>query len=127
MAADLTASLLSPEAKRATNLCEEWLLGSHHLITEYWLDQARLSFARAAREWRTRGANAGSRRQVATAMVSQRLREELKECAEQLGLAQGLFADLVGLSLELVDYDALAQAVMRAWETASVASRGRSN
>ena len=127
MAADLTASLLSPEAKRATGLCEEWLLGSHHLITEYWLDQARSSFARATRELQSRGSNAGTRRQVATVIVSQKLREELKECAEQLGLAQGLFADLVGLSLEMVDYDVLAQAVMRAWETSSVPSRWRSD
>ena len=121
----MNATMRSPEAKRATRLCEEWLLASHHLVTEYWLDQARLSFARATRELRLPGSSEMTRRQLATVIVEQKLREELRDCAEQLGLAQGLFADLVGLTLEMVDYELLAQAVMRAWETASVAKRWR--
>ena len=95
------------------------------MITEYWLDQARLSFARATRELRPQGSLAMTRRQLATVMVANKLREELGECAEQLGLARGLFADLVGLTLEMVDYDALAQAVVCAWERASAPRRWR--
>jgi hypothetical protein len=125
MSADMNASVRSADAERATYLCEQWLLGSNQLITEYWLDQARLSFARASRELRPQDSRAMTRRQLATAMVANRLREELGECAEHLGLARGLFADLVGLILEMVDYDALAQAVICAWEKSSTARRWR--
>ena len=125
MSADKTPSVGATDAERATWLCQRWLLESDYVVTEYWLDQARLSFARATRELRLHESRAMGRRQLATVIVANKLRAELAECAEQLGLAQGLFADLVALILEMVDYDDLARAVMCAWEQSGTASSWR--